>query len=94
MGKVYPEEFRRQAVELYRLDDDASYADIARDMGCSSESVRAWVRQAQIDDGERDGTTSQQRERECQLERRVARLEKENKILKMAAAYFANEVTR
>lgn len=94
MGKVYPEEFRRQAVELYRLDDETSYADVANDLGCSAESIRAWVAQTEVDEGSRDGTTTEQRERERELERRVVRLEKENKILKMAAAYFANEVTR
>ena len=51
MGKIYTPEFRRKAVELYRLDDEMTYAQIARDMGCSSEAVRNWVEQADIDDG-------------------------------------------
>ena len=94
MGKVYPPEFRRRAVELYRLDEETSYADVARDLGCSAESVRAWVAQTEIDEGARQGTTSEQRERERELERENVRLRKENKILKAAAAYFANEVMR
>lgn len=91
MGKIYPEEFRRQAVELYRLDDDATYAQVARDVGCSPEALRQWVVQADINDGKRDGTTTDQQERERQLERDNRRLRKEVEILKRAAVYFANE---
>lgn len=94
MGKVYPPEFRRQAVELYRLDEETSYAEVARDMGCSAESVRAWVARAEIDEGSREGKTSEQRERDRERDREITRLRKENKILKAAAAYFANEVMR
>ena len=95
MGKkVYPPEFRRRAVELYRLEEETSFADVARDLGCSAETVRVWVAQAEIDEGSREGRTSEQRVRDRELERENARLRKENKILKAAAAYFANEVMR
>ncbi|WP_370332561.1 transposase, partial [Mycolicibacterium hippocampi] len=44
----------QQAIELYRLDETTTYADVARDLGCSAEAIRHWVRQADIDDGVRD----------------------------------------
>ena len=43
MGKVYPQEFRDKAVELYRLDEKTTVRDVAEDMGCSTEAVRNWV---------------------------------------------------
>ena len=47
MGKVYPEEVKRKAVELYRLDDDVTYAQVGRDLGgISGETVRNWCRRA------------------------------------------------
>ena len=43
MGKVYPEEVKRKAVELYRLDDDVTYAQVGRDLGgISGETIRNW----------------------------------------------------
>lgn len=92
MGKTYTPEFRKQAVELYRLDETTTYADVARDLGCSAEAIRHWVRQADIDDGVRDdGLTSDDRDRLRRLERENARLRKEREILKAAAAFFATE---
>lgn len=94
MGKIYPEEFRRKAVELYRLDEDATFAEVARDLGCSGEAVRNWVRQADIDDGvvdDEDAVTSEKKAEVARLRREKARLEKEVRILKAATAYFASD---
>lgn len=94
MGKTYSEDFRRKAVELYRLDDDATFAQVARDMGCSGEAVSQWVKQADIDDGlvdDEGAMTSQEKEEVAQLRREKARLEKEVRILKAATAYFASD---
>ena len=93
MGKVYSPEFRRKAVELFRLDDETTYVDVARELGCSAEAIRNWVRQADRDEGRRDdgGVTSDERERLRELERKNLQLEKENRILKAATAYFARE---
>ena len=45
MGKVYPEEVKRKAVELYRLDDEVTYAQVGRDLGgISGETIRNWAR--------------------------------------------------
>ena len=92
MGKVYPQEFRDKAVELYRLDEATTVRDVAEDMGCSTEAVRNWVKQADIDDGVRDdGPTSEENEEVARLRREKLRLEKEVKILKAATAYFAKD---
>ena len=46
MGKIYPEEVKKKAVELYRMDDNVTYAEVGRDLGISGETIRNWVRQA------------------------------------------------
>ena len=63
---------------------------VARQLGYGVESVRSWVRQADIDDGVRDGTTSSERSELVALRRVKRRLEMENEILRRAAAYFAS----
>ena len=93
MGKVYPEEVRSKAVELYRLDEKTSYAEVGRDLGIPAETIRNWVRAAERDAGRlEDGRlTSDERTQLRQLERDKRRLEKEVRILKSATAYFASE---
>lgn len=94
MGKVYPEEVKRKAVELYRLDDEVTYAQVGRDLGgISGETIRNWCRQADRDEGRRDdgGLTSTEQDELSQLRRDKVRLEKENRILKAATAYFARD---
>jgi transposase len=93
MGKIYPEELKKKAVELYRLDERTTYADVGRDLDVSGETIRNWCRQADRDEGRRDdgGLTSDERRRLVELERDKLRLEKENRILKAATAYFAKD---
>ena len=94
MGKVYPEEVKKKAVELYRMDPETTYAEVGRDLGgISGETVRNWCRQADRDEGRRnDGElTTDERGRLAELERKARRLEKENRILKAATAYFAQD---
>ena len=94
MGKVYPEEVKRKAVELYRLDEQTTYAEVGRDLGgISGETIRNWCRQADRDEGRREdgGLTSAEQDELSQLRRDRARLEKENRILKAATAYFAKD---
>jgi transposase len=86
----YPEEFRREAVELVR--QGRSIPDVAESLGMSGQSLRNWVRQEQLDRREReDGLTSAEREELRQLRKRVKRLEQERDILKRATALFARE---
>lgn len=87
----YPPEFREEAVRLAR-ESGKPTAQIARDLGVSYESLRHWVKQADLDAGRRaDGLTTEEREelRRLRRENRVLRMERE--ILKKAAAFFAKE---
>jgi transposase len=62
---------------------------IAGKIGCSSEALRKWVRQAEIDSGQRGGLASEERERIRVLERENVELRRANEILRKASAYFA-----
>ena len=84
----FPPEFKRDVVRVARRGD-LNYAAVAADFNISVESVRRWVRQADIDDGVVDGQTSSEQNELVQLRRDKRRLEMENEILRRAAAYFA-----
>ena len=87
----YSPEFRRQAVELVRSSGQ-SIPQIADELGVSPQSLRNWVKQGQLDSGERrDGLTSDEREELRRLRRENRRLTQEREILKAAAAFFARE---
>ena len=88
MPKRFPPEFKRDVVRVARRGD-LSQAEVAVDFGISEESVRRWLKQADIDDGVVDGQTSSEQNELVQLRRDKRRLEMENEILRRAAAYFA-----
>src|SRR3954463_11495389 len=86
----YPESFRREAVELVR--QGRAVPDVAESLGMSSQSLRNWVKQDQLDRRERDdGLTCAERDELRELRKRVKRLEQERDILKRATALFARE---
>jgi transposase len=89
MPKKFPPEFRADVVRVARRGD-LSIAEVAHDFDVSQESVRRWMRQADIDDGVVDGLTSAEQVEIVQLRRRARQLEMENEILRRAAAYFAS----
>ncbi len=89
----YHPEFRAQAVQLVK-DSGKTVRQIAVDLGISYESLRKWVRQADIDAGEREGLTSEEREELRRLRRENWVLREEREILKKAAAFFAQETKR
>ncbi len=87
--KRYPEELRERAVGLV-FESGRPIAQVARGLGIGPESLRAWVRQAEADGGERaDRLTGVDRERLKSLERE---LRKANEILKAASVFFATEL--
>ena len=88
MPKKFPPEFKRDVVRVARRGD-LTAAEVAADFDISIESVRRWVRQADVDDGIVDGQTSAEQNELVQLRRDKRRLEIENEILRRAAAYFA-----
>lgn len=88
MPKKFPEEFKRDVANVARRGD-LTLAEVAADFDVSVESVRRWMRQADIDDGIKDGLTTAEQNELVQLRRRARRLEQENEILRRAAAYFA-----
>ena len=91
----YPEEVRERAVRLVFEQQGehptqwAAISSIAGKMGCTSETLRKWVRQAERDTGKRPGLTTGERERLKDLEREVRELRRANEILRKASAYFA-----
>jgi transposase len=86
----YPPEFRRRMVELVR--SGRSPEELARKFEPSSQAIRNWVRQADLDEGRReDGLTTDDREELRRLRRENKTLRMEREILKKAAAWFARE---
>jgi transposase len=67
----------------------AAIASIAGKLGCTTETLRRWVRQAERDAGKRSGLTTDERQRLKELERENRELRRANEILRKASAYFA-----
>jgi len=87
---VYPPAFKAEAVQLV-LSSDKSVGILAKDLGVADQTLRNWVRQAEVDGGARDGLTQGEREELRHLRREVRTLRQEREILKKAAAFFARE---
>ena len=86
----YPPEFRSRLVELVRAGRTA--LSLAKEFDVSSRSIQNWVRQAELDSGQRtDGLTTEEKQELAKLRRENARLREERDILKRAAAWFAQE---
>jgi len=90
MPRPHPPEFRQRAVELARLREKP-IAKIADDLGIAESCLRNWMKQADVDDGRRNGLSSDERAELVQLRRDLRTAKMEIEILKRAAAYFAKE---
>lgn len=89
----YPPEFRAEAVQLLK-DSGRSLKQVANDLGICIDTLRNWVRQAEVDAGQREGLTTSERDELQQLRRDNRILREEREILKKAAAFFAKENDR
>ena len=92
--RPYPPEFRHEAVRLLETSG-RSIPQVAAELGVSGESLRNWLKQEQLDRGEReDGLTSDEQEELRLLRRQVRELEQEREILKRAVTFFVRETDR
>jgi transposase len=96
----YSDEERQQAVRLVRQlrkelgTDKGTVGRVARQLGYGEESVRSWLKQADIDQGVTPGTTTADAERLRALEQEVKELRRANEILRRASVFFAAELDR
>ncbi|QKW48201.1 transposase [Streptomyces buecherae] len=88
--RSFTPEFKAEIVELCRRGD-RSVGQVAKDFDLVETRVRDWVRQAEIDTGERAGLTSSEREELATLRRENRRLREDVEVLKPATAFFAKE---
>lgn len=87
----YAPQFRAEAVRLVK-ESGKSIGEIAKDLGIADQTLRNWVRQDEIDNGQREGLSTQEREELNKLRRENRLLREEREILKKAAAFFAKEI--
>lgn len=98
--KRYPQEVRERAVRMvfeHQGEYDSQWAaisSIATKLGMTPETLRTWVRRAEIDEGQRPGLTTTERERLKEIEKENKELRRANEILKAAAAFFGAELDR
>ncbi len=84
----YPPEFKAEAVKLAR-SSEKPISELARDLGVSTETLRNWTKQRQIDAGKRDGVTTDEREELRRLRKENEVLKEEREVLRKATAFFA-----
>lgn len=96
----YSLEFKERAVRMVlalRAETGQGHGTVKRvadQLGCGTESLRSWVRQAEIDSGNAPGVTTDEAARIAELERENRELRRANEILKRASVFFATELDR
>jgi transposase len=94
----YPPELRERAVRMVQQAIEETggrfgvVTRVAEQLGIGKESLRSWVRQAEVDRGQRPGATTAEQQRTAALEREVKELRRANEILRSASAFFAAEL--
>ena len=88
--RSFTKEFKADVVELVRQPGNSA-ASVARDLDLTEIAVRAWVKQADVDNGRGDGLTSEQLAELAEMLRENRVLREERDILKRATAFFARE---
>jgi transposase len=89
--RKYPDELRKRAVRMVReMDERGAIKRVADQLDINPETLRSWVSQAQVDDGERGGVSTDVAEENKQLRKQLAEAERANEILKAASAFFAS----
>jgi transposase len=96
--RKYPDELRERAIRLVLdIEEEAGNTTAAcrrvgEELGINRDTLRGWVKRAQVDSGKRPGTTSGDVARMRQLERENSELRRANAILRTASAFFASEL--
>jgi transposase len=93
LRRSFTPEFKAHTVELVRTSGK-SVGEVCRDLDLTETAVRRWLAQADIDEGRRDGLTTNERDELSRLRRENRVLREEREILRKAAAFFAKETTR
>ena len=89
MPAPYPQELREDVVRVARSrEDGVTLAQIAKDFGIHEMTLHKWIRQADIDDGNRPGRTREEATELREARRRIRLLEQENEVLRRAAVYL------
>ena len=97
-GHRHPPELRERAVRMLQetiKETGQRHGVVTRvslQLGIGSETLRHWVKQAEVDSGQRPGTMTEERQRIAELEREVRELRRANEILKAATSFFAREL--
>ena len=98
--RKYPDELRERAVRMvFEIREQTgqrkgALVRVGEQLGINPETLRNWVNQAEVDGGQRPGTSTDDRQRIAELEREVRELRRANGILKSASAFFAAELDR
>ena len=88
--RKFSDEFKRDAVEIVR-SSDKSIAEVARELGIYDSTLGSWVKQDQVNRGERQGVSSDEQQELSELRRENARLRMERELLKRAVAFWVKE---
>ena len=90
MPAPYPQEFREDVVRVARSREDGiTIAQIAKDFGVHEMTLHKWIRQADIDDGNRPGKSREESTELREARKQIRLLQQENEVLRRAAAYLS-----